>query len=85
MSNTPPPSQVPDFYVPMPRPCEHCATGIGEHSEAWHWLLIVGEGGPVVELARDGIVKLQIPITDAQLEELMDRPVTLTDVLKDGI
>lgn len=85
MSKTPPPSQVPEDYAELPTPCWHCLTGEGEHREAWHWSLVVGEGGPKVRLARDNKDRLELPITEEQLLELMDRPITLQSVLEDGI
>lgn len=80
----PAPDPTPN-YVEIPRPCWHCLTGDSEHTEAWHWLVSVGDGGPVIALARDNEIRLRISIREEALEMLMGKPITLTDVLKDGI
>lgn len=85
MSDTPPPRNTDPNDVEIPTPCWHCLAGEGDHKEAWHWSLRVGIGAPVIGLARDHRTRLCIEISDEQLEMLMDRPVTLQDVLKDGI
>lgn len=85
MSDTPPPSSSSADDAEIPTPCWHCLTGEGDHEEAWHWSLRVGIGAPVIALARDDKTRLCIEISDEQLEMLMDGPVTLQGVLKDGI
>ena len=50
-------------------------------SESWTWTLMVTEQKCAVELHRDDVHKLTIPLTADQVEVLMDKPISLPGVL----
>jgi hypothetical protein len=63
----------------------HCLTGDGTHFERWDWTLAVAGSGSAVQLYRDGHLKITLPLTPSELEALMDGPLTLFGMLKDGL
>lgn len=64
-----------DQSVPAPQPDE--LDGV----EAWTWSLMVSQGGNAVELYRDGVHRLTVPLDDLQTEILMGKPVTLASAI----
>lgn len=85
MSDTAMPDTSNANFLPERTHCEHCLTGEGDHFERWNWsLMLFGEGG-AVELARDGHIKLTVPLTADQVTQLMGEPTTLGGVLEGGL
>ena len=63
---------------------EHTVPDAGTASaEVWTWSLMVSKGGNAVELLRNGVHRLTVPLDELQTEVLMGKPLTLASVIAD--
>jgi hypothetical protein len=75
MASLPPPSSSPRGYPVSDAP----------DAELWRWTLALTAHEAAVELWRDDDHRITIPLTADRAELLMGRPVSMSEVLKDGI
>jgi hypothetical protein len=54
-------------------------------AEKWRWSLMLTQHEAAVELWRDDDLRIIVPLTADQAELLMGKPVSMSEVLKDGL
>jgi hypothetical protein len=75
MASLPPPSSSSRKYEASDEP----------GAEKWRWSLMRTQHEAAVELWRDDDLRIVVPLTADQAELLMGKPVSMSEVLKDGI